>query len=105
ARSTDGGSPPVVVHELDQLSSSSGSAAGFDYSTAGFLVFNNAGVLSLRRFDVDTLKAGGPVTAIGDRAGTPRAWFAVSVAGRTLVALNPSVALTGGTPGDPVSQL
>src|SRR5262249_56500568 len=39
ARSTDGGSPPVVVHELDQLSSSSGSAAGFDYSTAGFLVF------------------------------------------------------------------
>ena len=105
AASIDGQDAPVVVHVFDQRLTESGSEPGFRYSESGYIVFNNAGVLSLRRFDAATLKADGPLKTIGDRAGTPRGWFAVSVAGSTLVALNPSIASTGGTPGDPISRL
>ncbi len=62
-------------------------------------------MLSLRSFDAATLKVGGALKAIGDKVGTPRGWFAVSAAGSTVVALNPSVAVTGGTPGDPICRL
>jgi Tol biopolymer transport system component len=102
--SIDGGDP-VVIQDLDQTATPSGVAPGFSYSKAGYFVFNNAGVLSMRRFDEATLKAVGPVTAIGDLVGTPRAWFAASAAGSTLVALNPPGTATGGTTGDPITRL
>ena len=93
---------------------SAGVAYGFEedvedpevrYSRAGFLVFNRAKVLSMQAFNDRTLKAEGPVTPIGDFAGTPRGWLSVSVADRLVLALNPSTAETGGSPGDPVCKL
>ena len=79
AASIDGRQAPVAVQELDQAVTASGGDPGFRYSDAGYLLFNNAGVLSLRSFDAATLKVGGPLKAIGDKVGTPRGWFAVSV--------------------------
>ena len=74
-------------------------------SSAGFLVFDRAGVLNAQRFDLATQTLAGPIVPIGDRVGTPRAWLAASVSGGTVAALNPSVSLLGGTPGDPIARL
>jgi serine/threonine protein kinase/Tol biopolymer transport system component len=104
AASIEGGDP-VVVQDLDQTESVSGVDPGYRYSLDGYFVFNNAGALSMRRFDAATLKAVGTITAIGDPVGTPRSWFAASVAGSTVVALNPPAGATGGTPGDPITRL
>ena len=56
--------------------------------------------LRLDRDSLDTL-----VGRIGDKVGNPRGWFAASVAGNAIVALNPPADAMGGTPGDPVSRL
>jgi eukaryotic-like serine/threonine-protein kinase len=93
---------PVPVLEFDQASIEEPSAV---YSTAGFLILNRAGALGLQGFDPTTLRIAGPVLPIGNPAGAPRHWFAVSAAGRTVLALNPPTGETGGTPGDPISRL
>jgi eukaryotic-like serine/threonine-protein kinase len=93
---------PVRVLTFDQAAREEPGAL---YSAAGFLAFNRGGVLSLQRFDTATLATVGPAVPIGDPAGTPRSWFAVSAAGRVLVALNPPAGGLGGTPGDPISRL
>ncbi|HYN10530.1 MAG TPA: protein kinase [Vicinamibacterales bacterium] len=101
AASVDSSAAPITVLQFD----SAGDDVSARYSLAGFLVFNRGGVLSRQRFDATTLKADGPVMPLGDRAGSPRGWLAVSSAGASVVALNPSTAAMGGTPGDPVSRL
>ncbi|HEX7780619.1 MAG TPA: hypothetical protein VF424_15325, partial [Vicinamibacterales bacterium] len=100
AGSIDSAEPPVAVTEFVEESGNSAR-----YSTAGFLVFNRGGVLNRQRFDAATLQLTGPLTAIDDRVGGVRGWFAASVAGTTVVALNPPLDGIGGTPGDPVSRL
>ena len=92
--------PPVVVFEFDTAID-----AAARYSPGGFVVFNQGGVLTRQHFDARTLKTDGPVATIGDKAGTPRGWFAVSTAGTTIMALNPATGAIGGTPGDSVSRL
>ena len=74
------------------------------YSSAGFLVFSRS---QGEHTGVRRRHAEGRWSRRADwrPRGTPRGWFAVSVAGRTVVALNPSTAETGGTPGIPVSRL
>jgi eukaryotic-like serine/threonine-protein kinase len=99
----DGATPPAAVIEHDLVEG--GAVHEARLSSAGFLVFNRAGVLSRQRFDAATRRVEGPVEPIGDRAGTPRGWLAVSAAGHTLAALNPPTGAMGGTPGDPVSRL
>jgi eukaryotic-like serine/threonine-protein kinase len=100
ATSIDPAAPRVAVTEFAE-----GRDAGARFSDAGFLVFNRGGVLNRQRFDTTTMKLVGPLMAIGDKAGRPRGWLAVSVAGTTIVALNPPPDDMGGTPGDPVSRL
>jgi eukaryotic-like serine/threonine-protein kinase len=102
AASIDRPDAPVPVLEFDQASVEDPSAV---YSTAGFLILNRAGALGLQRFDARTLTTTGPVLPIANFAGTPRRWFPVSAAGRTILALNPATGETGGTPGDPISRL
>jgi hypothetical protein len=74
-------------------------APGMRLSSAGFLLFNHAGVLSAQRFNAATRSIEGPIVPVGERVGTPRGWFAVSVSGRTAIALNPSTIGTGGRRG------
>jgi Tol biopolymer transport system component len=103
AAAVDGESGPTTVIEHELAAGDAVREARL--SSAGFLVFNRAGVLSRQRFDAATRRLEGTVEPIGDRAGTPRAWLAVSVSGDTLTALNPPAGEIGGTPGDPVSRL
>ena len=100
AGSLDSGQPPIEVLEFD-----SAIDVAVRYSPSGFLVFNQGGVLTRQHFDVAALKTNGPVVTMGDKAGTPRGWFAVSTAGTTIMALNPATGAIGGTPGDSVSRL
>jgi len=83
AASIDGGSAPVSVLDV----SISGPNAHVGYG-AGFLVFNQGNLLSWQGFNDATLTLDGPVRPIAERAGGPLGWFAVSVAGRTLLALH-----------------
>ncbi|HEX6322532.1 MAG TPA: protein kinase [Vicinamibacterales bacterium] len=103
AAPVDGAGPAVTVIDHDVAAGDSVREARL--SRAGFLVFNRAGVLSRQAFNAATRQVEGPVEPIGDPAGTPRAWLAVSVAGHTVAALNPPAGEIGGTPGDPVSRL
>jgi eukaryotic-like serine/threonine-protein kinase len=102
AAAVDSPAGAVPVLEFDQPAIDDPSAV---YSTGGFLVLNRAGALAVQRFDVRTLTTAGPLLPIGHSAGTPRSWFAVSAAGRTVLALNADTGETGGTPGDPISRL
>ena len=90
--------------EIMTLEGTSGEAA-VRFSSAGFLVFNQGGALSIQSFNATALRVEGPVAVVGRRAGTPRGWFAVSVSGTTVAALNPDTADSGATPGDPITQL
>ena len=82
ARSLDSSQPPIDVLELENAID-----PAVRYSPAGFLVFNQGGVLTRQHVDLTTLKTDGPVVTMGDRACTPRGWFAVSTAGTTVLAL------------------
>ena len=94
ATSIDRGAPRVAVREFEDSQD-----AGARFSNAGFLLFNRGGVLNRQRLDTTALKLVGPLMAIGDKAGRPRGWLAASVAGPTIVALNPPPDEMGGTPG------
>jgi Tol biopolymer transport system component len=83
ASTIDGKSAPVMIRELD--ASHPNSYVGYG---AGFLVINQANLLSWQGFDETRLALEGPVTPIAERAGGPLGWFAVSVAGRKIVALH-----------------
>jgi serine/threonine protein kinase len=92
--SVDTTEPPVRVMDTPDLV----------YSSGGFVLFNHAGVLSLQRFNTTSFKVEGPILPLGDRAGTPRGWFAARSVGSVVIALNPRVD-GDSTPGDPVSRL
>jgi serine/threonine protein kinase/Tol biopolymer transport system component len=97
--SIDSTESPVAVTQFD------GVDHAVRYSAAGFLLFNQGGVLSLQSFDFTRRTIVAAAVPIGDKVGNPRGWFAASVAGTTIVALNPPADAMGGTPGDPVSRL
>lgn len=52
---------------------------------AGFLAFDRAKLLSWQAFNETTLTLEGPVTPVAVSAGAPLAWYALSVAGRTML--------------------
>jgi Tol biopolymer transport system component len=88
AASIEGTHAPVKV--LDVLEPNGHVGYG-----PGFLVFNQGNLLSWQAFNDATLTLEGAVMPIAVRAGAPLGWFAVSVAGRTIVALH----------GDPMATL
>ena len=102
--SVDGTDAPVTIMEDEDFQAQEDTSDP-RYSPDGFMVFNRAGVLSRQKFNAATFKFEGPVTRLGDPAGAPRGWYAVTVGGNAVVALNPPVGEMGGTPGDPVSRL
>jgi len=89
AATLDGKSAPVKVLELGATGN------GYVGYGSGFLVFNQANLLSWQAFNDTTLALEGPVTPVADHAGAPLGWFAVSVAGRKILALQ----------ADPISTL
>jgi Tol biopolymer transport system component len=99
--SIDGKEPPVAVLPLGGF----GDRATYQFSPAGFLLFNKTGALMMQRFNLGTLRPEGTAFVVGRTVGTPRGHFAVSGSGTTVAALNTDTSETGGTPGDPICRL
>jgi hypothetical protein len=76
------------------------------YAYGGGLVFlNKNDTLAMQRFDESAGALTGAVVPIAGRAGTPKEWFAVSIAGQRVAGLVRQYPGESGDPGDPMARL
>jgi hypothetical protein len=94
-----------LKHVLDFKTGHENTVPGFFFSPPGYLFFNRAGALSVRRFDPESLSVSGKPVAIADIAGAPGFFFALSAARDEMSMIMRSSKDDTGNPGDPMARL